>query len=241
MIREAIDKILELRKPEIIDVDGRSYSTHTINPVYFPEPNPLKINTLTGVVDYIEKKIDVSEGGGNIYVHRLAIHIKDFAHVDLITPLYGDFFQRSEIIRAIHDMPSFQFGQWMDTETFIINIQAQFFFTGGIESMISVVGNLRHEESIQQEDDGVTQTVTAKAGMAKVTNVQVPNPITLKPYRTFLELDQPASQFIFRMRKDERGFWCSLHEADGGRWNLEAIERIRDWLHNKLPEVPIIA
>lgn len=65
----------------------------------------------------------------------------------------------------------------------------------------------------------------------------VPNPVKLKPYRTFLEVDQPVSEFIFRMKQDKYdGVLCALFEADGGAWKMEATERIKKYLESELKE-----
>lgn len=56
-----------------------------------------------------------------------------------------------------------------------------------------------------------------------------------KPYRTFLEVDQPVSEFIFRMKQDKYdGVLCALFEADGGAWKMEATERIKKYLESEL-------
>jgi len=71
--------------------------------------------------------------------------------------------------------------------------------------------------------------------------VAVPNPVTLRPYRTFSEVEQPASQFVFRMKTGGSSPSCALFNADGGAWALEAIENIKRWLSDRLPEWDILA
>jgi len=96
---------------------------------------------------------------------------------------------------------------------------------------------------------GVSQSVTARAGLARVAEVPVTNPVTLRPYRTFAEVEQPASPFILRLkRKDGEMPQCALFEADGGKWKIEAIQNIARALRvltAELPEgmreIPIIA
>lgn len=55
----------------------------------------------------------------------------------------------------------------------------------------------------------------------------------LAPYRTFLEVEQPESQFIFRMKDGPRG---AIFEADGGAWRNQAIVNIREYLKEQLSE-----
>ena len=70
--------------------------------------------------------------------------------------------------------------------------------------------------------------------MATVADVVVPNPVTLMPRRTFFEIEQPASPFIFRMQS---GPTCALFEADGGAWQQEAMQRIAIYLRQKLSKI----
>jgi hypothetical protein len=105
------------------------------------------------------------------------------------------------------------------------------------------VGNIKEENVRQTGDDGVTQTVTAKSGIARVEDVSVPNPVHLAPFRTFREVSQPLSPFVLRMKQGREGGLptVALFEADGGKWKLDAIQFIRDYLAGKIETVPIIA
>ena len=77
----------------------------------------------------------------------------------------------------------------------------------------------------------MSQSVTVKTGIASVSNVKVPNPVVLRPYRTFTEIEQPESRFIFRMQE---GGLCALFEADGGAWEKKAVINIKEYLSDKL-------
>lgn len=66
----------------------------------------------------------------------------------------------------------------------------------------------------------------------------IPSPVRLKPYRTFTEVDQPESDFVFRMKEDKYdGVQCALFEADGGAWKLHAMESIQEYLEEQLKGV----
>ena len=67
------------------------------------------------------------------------------------------------------------------------------------------------------------------------TDAIVPNPVILAPYRTFLEVEQPESSFIFRMRDSDRGgVSCALFEADGGAWRNEAMSDVAAYIIKQL-------
>lgn len=80
------------------------------------------------------------------------------------------------------------------------------------------------------------QKATVKTGVASKADAVVPNPVTLIPYRTFLEVQQPASDFIFRM-KSANGVQCAIFEADGGAWKNEAMDNIKEYLKNELADL----
>lgn len=84
------------------------------------------------------------------------------------------------------------------------------------------------------EYDGVGQTVTAKKGASMNAKFQVQPIVKLKPIRTYAEIDQVESKFLFRVNKD--GSVC-LREADGGQWKYETQKRIVAYLEANLKEL----
>lgn len=80
--------------------------------------------------------------------------------------------------------------------------------------------------SVSTNDNGVTQTVEARQGVALNAMVEIKPRVMLRPFRTFLEVEQPESEFLLRVDPDEGiGFF----EADGGIWKLEAKKNIADY------------
>ena len=74
--------------------------------------------------------------------------------------------------------------------------------------------------------EGVTQTVEARQGVALNALIEIKPRVMLRPFRTFLEVEQPESEFLLRVDPDEGiGFF----EADGGIWKLEAKKNIADY------------
>ena len=89
----------------------------------------------------------------------------------------------------------------------------------------------------QYSDDGISQKATIRTGIASKGDAIVPNPVKLRPYRTFHEVQQPISEFIFRMKSDD-GVWCALFEADGGAWENVAMKNIKEYLEVELADYP---
>lgn len=184
---------------------------------------PLHVHTLTGVVNYIK---DTAERQGK----ELIISVLDERRV-IVYGALDHFGQRETLVFAEAIVPEFAYGNFYDVEVLNIRLQAQFQETSDQKAILKLIGNLREEESKTSTDDGTTQVVSARTGVAAVNNVKVPNPVELQPYRTFLEVEQPVSQFVFRLQSGPSG---ALFAADGGQWRNEAITSVAEYLKQQL-------
>jgi hypothetical protein len=236
----AVKAIQDSMKTEFIEVENEVYATRQVFlPPEAPQIETLQINTLTGIVDYIKSNLDGDPENG------MAVQVVSYDCVKVIGGHFGRFKQRDEYVVARSEAvigKTFTFGHFYDPESFNIALQSLFVETDEREQILRVVGNIKEETVKQAVDDGTSQTVVARAGVARVEEVEVPNPVTLQPYRTFREIEQPASVFILRMRQNGSGLpSCALFEADGGKWKLMAIERIKGFLSEQLESISIIA
>ena len=57
------------------------------------------------------------------------------------------------------------------------------------------------------------------------------------PYRTFLEIEQPSSNFVFRIDGSGSVPEFTLIEADGGLWINQSKERIKEYLVGELQDI----
>jgi len=236
MLRDALELIFERKeKPEaIITIDGRKYHTlgSGLSPVEDPEPEFVRVSTLSSLCDYLE----MGESG---FDENSFVHIVNPCLVTVRGQLKGSFLQRPTYLEAIAS--SFEL-RALPVEDFIIMLQSNFVETEDRESLLRLLSNLRAESTLSIADDGISQETTARAGIAKVENVKVPNPVTLKPFRTFPEIEQPESTFVFRMQQGAGSeIVCRLIESDGGRWKIEAIKRIKEWLEGNVVTKKILA
>ena len=105
-------------------------------------------------------------------------------------------------------------------------------------AVTAVAGNVEGGTTTNYGDDGVRQKTTIKSGIATREDVVVPNPAKLIPYRTFQEIEQPESAFVFRIRDNRNDApEFKLLEAEGGVWKNEAINRIKEYLQNGLGSI----
>jgi hypothetical protein len=232
MIEKALRYLNGLKEVKIHKVGGHDYSTeklHYVEPVYDPTPvaAPVGIKTLTGLVDYIKEKVD-----GYLLPH--VVHIVSPTEVKVFSELRSDKV-REHFIKCEAWTPQINYGSFMDVEAFNIMIQSCFLPNGDSAAVLKVVGNIVEENVSTTSDDGISQKVTAKAGIAKVAEIEVPNPVILCPFRTFAEVPQPESKFVFRMRGgDGNGVRAAIFEADGGIWKIYAMQNVKQYLAENL-------
>lgn len=233
---EAIQKIIDLAPMEQVEIGGRQYVDKTLKAIIPPVVSEMKVNTLTGISDYLSNNPD------DLTFSDLIIHVVDENTVALVSRLADEWEQRNSYLYAKHVPKGFPFGQYQPIENFIIAMQTYFVQDENTAHIIKLCGNLKQETGVTYTDDGISQEVQAKTGIARIESVVLPNPVKLAPYRTFLEVEQPASNFVFRIKKGDDGPKATLYEADGGVWTLEAIRLVRDWLKINIPEeVTILA
>ena len=234
--KELYKQIREDARPETVVIDGRIYSTHELNEILDPEPDKLNVTTLTSLKDYIESKVDA------INKDEVILHIVSPTEVRLISKVFGDFKQRELLMQAeATTLPKIVFNTSLDSEAFNIQTQACFVDSFDRAKVLAYSGNAQHIVSSGVSDDGVTQAVTVGAGIASKAAKALPNPVMLQPYRTFLEVEQPASAFIFRASGVDEKLKFALFEADGGAWRMIAMKNIKKWLDENIPGVDVIA
>lgn len=222
-----------LRQPKVMEIDGRKhlYMGGRLEKIKLPEPEPIIVTTLAALISYI------SENPDNLDLSTLLVHIESPTLVSVRSNLMGDFAQRPAYLRAEANLPRLSLGSWMEPEAFIIGMLAGFVDNEDRAALLKVVGTIKEETVTTSSDDGVSQSVVASAGIARLQTVTVPSPANLIPFRTFPEVDrQPASNFIFRMRS---GPVCALFEADGGAWKAEAMAGIKKVLEFSLVDTGI--
>lgn len=233
MLKEALQYLVGLAGPKTVEVEGFTYSDSRLQLISEPKAAPLQVTTLSAIVEYLQSGFD--QGFGNFEQSEVVVHVASPTKVNVVSVLFED--GEREIYMTATPVPvTFQYGQYYNVENFIIALQSCFENAEDRAKILKLVGNLKDEQVRTVGDDGVTQQVTAKTGIAAVENVIVPNPVSLQPYRTFIEVEQPVSNFVFRIRKGNQGPECALFEADGGYWRINAMTEIQSHLVEELGE-----
>ncbi|MCM1128222.1 MAG: hypothetical protein NC429_17360 [Lachnospiraceae bacterium] len=236
MIEKAINRILELAKPNFMeDENGCFVDKRLIRMDADIRASAISMNTLSSLVDYIKGQQEFKPA-------QYIVQVISPTEVRLVSALDKDR-MRETLAEVSAEIPEFPFGQFIENEKFIINVQSKF-MDGEYENndkavILAFAGNVKAGTIAKYGDDGVSQKAAVKKGIASLSEVEVPSPCMLIPYRTFTEVSQPASSFIFRVRDDERlgGVACALYEADGGAWKNVAKANIKTFLEEHLKGV----
>lgn len=230
MIKKALEYIVNLNKPETLEINGEFYSDRNLERVSFnPLARPLEMSTLTSLIEYIKAGVDYMD-------EKMVVHVVSPLEVRLISRLDYERL-REQMVVVKGKIPDYDYGFYIDHESFLIALQSKFIKNDDRELLLKFAGTVENGTVAKYGDDGVSQKATIKKGIASKEECLVPNPVKLRPFRTFIEVEQPESQFIFRMKDNERGgVQCAIFEADGGAWKNNAMNAIKDYLAKELAE-----
>lgn len=227
MLAEFIDKIVSLKKTQTFEIDGHTYTDgnlELIEPVV-DRPLLLEVNSLDSICKLI--RTEIKKVGTTIMVQA-----ESYQRVQVMTT-YLDDFSRNRLYRATADVPGFRSG-WRPREDAVIELRSLFVPNDGTAYMLDLLSRITDENTVRTNDNGVTQTVEARQGIALNTYVDVKPRVSLQPFRTFLEVPQPESEFLLRVDAD-RGI--GFFEADGGVWKLEAKRNIAAYFEENLKDL----
>lgn len=108
--------------------------------------------------------------------------------------------------------------------------------TEAIDTQMVMGVNMRTGQIEIAEYDG---QIRGQMDLSDFAAAFVPNPVNLIPYRTFLEVPQPASDFVFRISEGRGGAPAfKLVAADGGLWKSQAVDNVKNYLVKALADVP---
>lgn len=238
MIKKALEYLvglgesnIKIEKVTLPDGTEQVYSDKNLVRLskHIPMADSISMGTLTSLVDYIKGNIDTM-------AEKMIVQVENPVRVCLFSQL-NEGRKREYLVEATAQVPDFAYEKFIDHETFCINVQSKFIDDPSTdkELILKFAGTVEQGSVAEYGDNGVSQKATIRTGIASKSDALVPNPVKLRPYRTFIEVEQPVSEFIFRMA-DERGISCALFEADGGAWKNAAMKSIKDYLEFELAD-----
>lgn len=236
MLKELLDRILEIATPARWEEDGRVYSSRQMTPVRTDLETAIEVQTLTGLVELARDHSD-----------KAFIHVISETHAAMVGKDVDEWNRRQTFVNAhVPQAPGFRFGQYLEPEDFIIGLLTNFEGSshdwGDHKKILKLVSNLASEAVNTAADDGYSQQVTTKQGVVSKGEEKINPRVTLSPFRTFRELTQPGSEFVLRLRSRVNATpLCALFEADGGAWKNEAVIAIKKYLVEQLAGMNVVA
>lgn len=233
ILKDAIEKIADLATPKTYEIHGDTYTIDSnmrrVNP-HIDRPAEISFSSLDGIAQAISAEIE-REIRKPIFVY-----VESHESVRVFTTYRADNMGRDTLYSAAPDLPA-PFRTWSDHDDAIIMLRSQFIQNEGTEYLLGLLSRISDKDEVFSEDNGVSQKVSATRGVALKTFEQIKSRVSLAPFRTFLEVDQPASEFIVRLKKAEGSPKIGIIEADGGAWKLAAKRNIAQYFREHLSKL----
>lgn len=223
-LAEKIEELVLKAAGTVETINGRKYWKTDDKIVLIEDEISLKslsVKTLAGLIDYINKDPDKL----NLGFDKRIVHVEGPTSVKLYTNANLDNTgKRQLVICAEPLLPQPHLNRFISQEDFMIMLKSCFVpDAGDIDQLLKLASSITEDSNRTAIDDGISQIVTVRQGVSMKTEVALPGEVFLAPFRTFVEVDQPASRFVFRVKE---GPQLALFEADGGAWRNEAINNI---------------
>ena len=212
MLAKMIDKIVSLKETKIFEIGGQTYTDGHLTriPPHVDRPEAISVSGLDGVCKLIRTELEKVDT-------TIMVQAKSYKSVEVMTTYLPDF-SRNILYRAEADAPGLRTG-FRGREVALIELRSLFIPNEGTAYLLDLLSRMTDENSVSTKDNGVTQTVEARQGVA---------------LNALVEVEQPESEFLLRVDPDEGiGFF----EADGGIWKLEAKKNIADYFKANLADL----
>lgn len=228
-IEYVFDHVKKSQEPNIfVSPTGRLYAKDRLIEINDdPVVEPIQAHTLDSLIDYILESPEELED-------HITIQVTSPTRVVAFSaPRYSDA-KRNVYFEATALLPQFKYDYYYDQEDFVLKLRSCFAKKGDVESLIFAASNLASVNEQNFSDDGISQQAVINTGIVSKERALLPASPVLYPYRTFMEIDQPGSPFIFLAKNSDDGPMLKLEEADGGSWRLEAMAAIKEYLQFKI-------
>lgn len=237
MLKEALEYIVSLKTPRTYEVQNMTFASEDL--VLLDKrpnrPGCIKLHSLDALISILKIEHQRDEIQKPIFVHVISP-----TQVQAFTSYRADDLQRDQLYTVEAVLPQRKEG-WMNFDQMMISLRSQYIPTEDMKYIVELLSKVSDENSVQSNDNGLTQQVTVKSGISMAQKAMVRPRVSLTPFRTFVEVEQPTSEFLLRLRSAQEGrdseAAVALFEADGGAWQLEAKRNVAEYLRTGLQEL----
>jgi hypothetical protein len=241
LIEKALRYIAGMADPKTTEVNGKVFSKGALTPVVPASEfdDPIQITTLKALVDLVDAGFE----GIGVDLGAVVVHVVNPKRVEVLAAQSDEYGRRPVYIVAEPlECKGFTFGEFMGHESFMIGLASNFQDTEDRDYLLKFAAKLSSASTVAVQDDGVSQQVYVAKGVVLKENETTRPRLVLAPFRTFPDIEeQPRSEYVFRLRpRDGQLPVCALFEADGGAWQLKAMDEVAAFLAGKV-QIPVIA
>lgn len=232
-LKDAINRIVELATPFTLETrGGHQFCSADLREVKPEVPSPVRYS-----VDTLEALVKLIRTEGVAQAPLMYVRVDNSRRVMVDSTYTGrDYavYSRLPLYEAVSDVPYITTNKSMSQEQAVVELQSLYAVTEDRDYLLALLSRIDVNQGVSSVDNGISQEVSVRTG-AVLKEQQTVQPIVhLQPYRTFLEVEQPASDFLLRLDKEGHP---ALYEADGGAWRLEAKRNIADYLGEQLADL----
>jgi hypothetical protein len=250
MIRDAIDKVLELRdeidiviNPKSLE-ENRVFTKHGYSEVKPYEQCTMPLATLDAFVAFcglteVTDRVDTF------------ITVSTDAVVNLWSAPHPVTKIRDSLARCAPPQPTAITGlssnsqdkiHWMAPAEIIPLVLIGFEDTPERQSLLKVLGNVRDGAERTFADDGVTQQVSTRKGVSMSELTQLPSPLTLVPLANYPEVANVEQSYILRATGGDENSPPNflLLRVNDPIFFLKRRDEIVEFLSNNVQGIPVI-
>lgn len=230
------DRIQKSAIPNYLDTpDGLTFVDKTMHLVEAPAPLPIGVRTLTSVLTFIKSR----KAG---YMEGKIIHVEAPNRVIILEP-HRDAANRTyaflEAKASCSDLDSIT-DSWLPMEEFMVKLNTLFDVSLGDHAKVRAqLSSVTADSTLTLTDDGTSQNVALKSGIARKESGELPNPVMLAPFVTFPEITQPLLPFVLRLKKNNDAMlYGRLFPVESPGWSAECCNSVAWWLNGNLNHGP---
>ena len=236
MLKEAIEKIEALARPQIEEISGETYiidkdGAYTQVKPDIECPEILSLNSLEALVWLVKREALVMY---DLKKAPLFITVTKHNSVDVFCAPDPDARCFRTFLYTVNasDIPGWEPKMALAFDEAAVALQTRFAPGGDLEYTLALLSQITTGAKVTYSDNGIATSIVTQRGVSLQQNQTIRPIVKLRPYRTFQEVEQPEGLFLIRI--NERGI--TFTEADGGMWKLTARKTVADYLSEELEE-----
>lgn len=231
MLQKFVEHIQRTAQPKMAEVEGRSFALFPggeikeLRPT-IDHPDTLELTSLDALVKLVKTEALIVEDEPLYITVPNHLAVLCFTQADWQNRCHRQTYYKAKA----SDVPGWEPKVTLPFEEMQIALRTRFQETPDAVYAMKLLSDITTGGKVTYNDNGIATSVVTKKGIDLQSNEMIRPIVTLKPYRTFQEVEQPASTFLIRV--NERGI--TFIESDGGMWKLHARQTVKAYLEAAL-------